>query len=734
MPFPHYHQLDSMDCGPTCLRMIAKYYGVNHSLQFLREQTYISREGVSMEGIINAAESIGFRTLGVRITITQLVEECPLPCILHWNKNHFVVCHKIEKKKGNYHFHIADPGSATSVIYTEKEFSKCWINTQVANKEAGLALLLEPSPEFYKESKGHASNKQQLSFFFKYLTPYKKELLQLIAGMIIASGLQLIVPFLTQALVDKGIKNSNLSLITLILIAQLLIFFGGLSVDFVRNRILLYTNTKINITLISDFLAKLTRLPLHFFDTKKIGDIMQRIGDHSRIESFLTGSSLTTFFSLVNFIVFSIVLAYYNWIIFALFVTGNSLYVIWIMFFMKFRRELDVKRFAQAAGEQSNLYQLITGMQDIKLNNSEDQKRWKWKQIQIKLFRISLQSLKVEQYQKLGSAFFNQTTNILITFIAARAVVSGNMTLGMMMSVTYIVGQLNAPIEQFISFARAFQDARISLERLNEIHQQKDEEQDISTKSKNLPVDQTIHINHLYFSYSGHDEDTVLSDINLTIPEKKITAIVGTSGSGKTTLIKLLLGFYSPQKGNIQIGNLPLEKINPHIWREKTGAVMQDGYIFSDTITENIAVGQHVIDQKRLQNAASIANIHEYIESLPLKYNTTIGIEGNGISQGQRQRILIARAVYKNPEYIFLDEATNALDANNEKGILDHLQSFYKGKTVVIVAHRLSTVKDADKIIVLNHGQIVEEGTHTELTQQKGFYYHLVKNQLELGL
>ena len=734
MQFPHYHQLDSMDCGPTCLRIISKYYGVSYSLQFLRERTYISREGVSMEGIINAAESIGFRTLGVRITTTQLVEECPLPCILYWNKNHFVVCHKIEKEKGSYHFHIADPGSATSVIYTEEEFSKCWINTQIADKEAGLALLLEPSPEFYKESKRNASNKQQLSFFFKYLTPYKKELLLLIAGMVIASGLQLIVPFLTQALVDKGIKNSNLSLITLILIAQLLIFFGGLSVDFVRNRILLYTNTKINITLISDFLAKLTKLPLHFFDTKKIGDIMQRIGDHSRIESFLTGSSLTTFFSLVNFIVFSVVLAYYNWIIFALFVTGNGLYVIWIMFFMKYRRELDVKRFAQAAGEQSNLYQLITGMQEIKLNNSEDQKRWKWKQIQIKLFRISLQSLKVEQYQKLGSAFFNQTTNILITFIAARTVVSGNMTLGMMMSVTYIVGQLNAPIEQFISFARAFQDARISLERLNEIHQQKDEEQDISTKSKDLPVDQTIRINHLYFSYSGHDEDTVLSDINLTIPEKKITAIVGASGSGKTTLIKLLLGFYSPQKGDIQVGNLSLEKINPHLWREKTGAVMQDGYIFSDTITENIAVGQHTIDQKRLQQAVSIANIKDYIESLPLKYNTTIGIEGNGVSQGQRQRILIARAVYKNPEYIFLDEATNALDANNEKGILEHLQSFYQGRTVIIVAHRLSTVKNADKIVVLNHGQIVEEGTHIELTKQKGFYYKLIKNQLELGI
>ncbi|WP_293669340.1 peptidase domain-containing ABC transporter [uncultured Parabacteroides sp.] len=734
MSFPRYRQLDSMDCGPTCLRMIAKYYGGSYSMQFLRERAYISREGVSMEGIINAAESIGFRTLGVRITVTQLIDECPLPCILHWNKNHFVVCHKIEKKKGINLFHIADPGTLTPVIYTEEEFSRCWINTEVGGKEAGLALLLEPSPEFYKMSKGHADSKQRLSFFFKYLTPYKKELFQLVAGMLVASGLQLIVPFLTQALVDKGIKNSNLNLITLILIAQLLIFLGGLSVDFVRNRILLYTNTKINITLISDFLAKLTRLPLHFFDTKKIGDIMQRIGDHSRIESFLTGSSLTTFFSLVNFIVFSFVLAYYNLIVFALFVAGNSLYVIWILFFMKYRRELDIKRFAQAAGEQSNLYQLITGMQEIKLNNSEDQKRWKWKQIQIKLFRISLQSLKVEQYQKLGSAFFNQTTNILITFMAARTVVSGEMTLGMMMSITYIVGQLNAPIEQFISFVRAFQDAQISLERLNEIHQQKDEEQDISTKANKLPEDQTIQINHLHFSYSGQEEDNVLADINLTIPEKKVTAIVGASGSGKTTLIKLLLGFYSPQKGDIRIGNLPLDTINPHLWREKTGAVMQDGYIFSDTITENIAVGQHTIDQERLQHAVSVANIKDYIESLPLKYNTTIGIEGNGVSQGQRQRILIARAVYKNPKFIFLDEATNALDANNEKGILEHLQSFYKGRTVIIVAHRLSTVKDADKIVVLDHGQIVEEGTHAELTLRKGVYYKLVKNQLELGL
>lgn len=734
MSFPYYRQLDSMDCGPTCLRMIAKYYGVSYSLQFLRECTYISKEGVSMEEIINAAESIGFRTLGVRITVTQLIDECPLPCILYWSKKHFVVCHKIRKKNGIYLFHIADPSTSCPIIYTEEEFSRCWINTQISGKEAGLALLLEPSPEFYKVSYKCNDKKYKLTFFYKYLTPYKKEFFKLLSGMGIGSGLQLIVPFLTQTLVDKGIKNSNLSLITLILIAQLLIFIGGLTVDFVRNRILLYTNTKINITLISDFLAKLTRLPLNFFDTKKIGDIMQRIGDHSRIESFLTGSSLITLFSLMNFIVFSVVLAYYNLIVFILFVAGNSLYVTWIMFFMKYRRELDIKRFVHAAGEQSNLYQLITGMQEIKLNNCEDQKRWKWKQIQIKLFRISLQSLKVEQYQKLGSAFFNQTTNILVTFIAARNVVLGDMTLGMMMSITYIVGQLNAPVEQFINFIRAFQDAKISLERLNEINQQQDEDDDISTKSNSLPNEHTIKINNLYFGYSGRDDENVLNDINLTIPEKKVTAIVGTSGSGKTTLIKLLLGFYSPQRGSILVGEHSLDSINPHLWRAQTGAVMQDGYIFSDTIAENIAVGQRTIDQERLQHAVSVAKIKEYIESLPLKYNTIIGVEGNGISQGQRQRILIARAVYKSPQYIFLDEATNALDANNERGILEHLRSFYKGRTVVIVAHRLSTIKSADKIVVLDHGQIVEEGTHTDLVQNKGIYYRLVKDQLELGL
>jgi len=723
-----YFQLDAMDCGPTCLRMIAKHYGRSYSLQGLREKSFLTREGVSMLGISEAAESIGFRTSGVRITYEQLRDEAVKPCILHWNQNHFVVCYKIKKGK----IYIADPASGL-VVYTEEEFKRCWISTKVNGEDTGTALLLEPGPEFYELEEERTAVKRDLRFFFRYLTPYKSQFVQLILGMVTASILQLILPFLTQSLVDTGIRDGNLSFITLILITQLVIFVGKLSVDFIRSWILLHMNTRINIALISDFLAKLMRLPLHFFDTKMIGDIMQRIGDHGRIESFLTGSSINTLFSFVNFIVFGFVLGYYDLTILALFLLGNGLYVAWILAFMRYRRELDIKRFAQAAGEQSNLYQLITGMQEIKLNNCETQKRWQWERIQVKLFKISMKGLALEQYQQIGSVFFNQTTNILISFLAARAVVEGQMTLGMMMSLSYIVGQLTSPIEQFITFARSFQDAKISLERLGEIHQREDEEQNISLKLKELPDDRTLKLENLSFSYDGADRDYVLENINLTIPENKVTAIVGASGSGKTTLIKLLLGFYEPNKGTIKLGETPLKHLNPHMWRSKTGSVMQDGFIFSDSIAGNIAAGQEVIDPERLRHAVTVANIRDFIDSLPLGYNTKIGMEGNGISQGQRQRMLIARAVYKNPEFIFLDEATNALDANNEKEIMEHLNEFYKGKTVVVVAHRLSTVRDADKIVVLDGGKIVEEGTHQELTSTRGKYYQLVKNQLELG-
>ena len=663
--FPHYIQLDSMDCGPTCLRMITKFYGRSYSLQYLREHAFITREGVSMLGISDAAEQIGFRTMGVRVTLEQLNTELPLPCILHWNQRHFVVCYKI--KNGKYY--IADPASKR-LVYEKEEFEHCWFSTQVEGKDTGTALLLEPGPEFYDREEDVKDKKRELSFFFRYLTPYKRELFQLILGMLTGSILQLIMPFLTQSLVDTGIRDSNLSFITLILIAQVVIFVAQLSVGFIRSWILLHMNTRINIALISDFLAKLMRLPLHFFDTKMVGDIMQRIGDHNRIESFMTGSSISALFSFVNFIVFGFVLAYYDLTILGLFLFGNGLYVAWVLAFMRYRRELDIKRFAQAAGEQSNLFQLVTGMQEIKLNNCETEKRWEWERIQVKLFKISIKGLALGQYQQLGSVFFNQTTNILISFTAARAVVSGEMTLGMMMSLTYIVGQLTAPIEQFIGFARSFQDAKISLERLGEIHQREDEEQTLALKVNALPDNKALQIEDVSFSYDGADRDYVLEHINLTIPQHKVTAIVGASGSGKTTLIKLLLGFYEPNKGNIKIGDLSLKNMNPHVWRARTGCVMQDGFIFSDSIAKNIAIGAEGIDKERLLHAVTVANIRDFIDSLPLGDNTKIGMEGNGVSQGQRQRILIARAVYKNPEFIFLDEATNALDANNEREIM----------------------------------------------------------------
>jgi len=724
--------------------MIAKHYGRSYTLQSLRERSFITREGVSMLGISEAAESIGFRTNGVKITVEQLKKEVPLPCILHWNQNHFVVLYKIQTRKlevgswklGNTSKHtkffIADPASG-KVVYNEEEFKRCWISTKTGEEDTGTALLLEPGPEFYDMEDEKKNRSRGLSYFFRYLMPYKKEFLQLILGMITASILQLIMPFLTQGLVDTGIRDSNLSFITLILIAQLVIFIARLSVDFIRSWILLHVNTRINIALISDFLAKLMRLPIRFFDTKMVGDIIQRIGDHGRIESFMTGSSISTLFSFVNFIVFGFVLAYYNLTILGLFLLGNGLYVVWILAFMKYRRELDIKRFSQAAAEQSNLFQLITGMQEIKLNNCETEKRWQWERIQVKLFKISIKGLALEQYQQLGSVFFSQTTNIFISFIAARAVVGGDMTLGMMMSLTYIVGQLSSPIEQFIGFARSFQDAKISLERLGEIHQKEDEEQNQKLGTVNLPTNKTLRIEGLSFSYDGADRDYVLDNVNLSIPEKKVTAIVGASGSGKTTLIKLLLGFYPPNKGTIKLGDIPLQNINPHVWRARTGSVMQDGFIFSDTIAKNIAVSDEHIDKDKLLHAVTVANIRDFIDSLPLGYNTKIGMEGNGISQGQRQRILIARAVYKNPEFIFLDEATNALDAKNEKEIMEHLHRFYIGRTVVVVAHRLSTVKDADNIVVLDKGKIAEEGTHQELTASRGIYYQLVKNQLELG-
>lgn len=729
--FPHYTQLDTMDCGPSCLRMIAQYYGKSYTLETLRERCFITREGVSLLGISEAAESIGMRTIGVKVTLSQLAEEAVLPCIIHWNQNHFVVLYKVDKDwRGGRRFHVSDPASRR-LAYDEAEFRKCWISSK--EEETGTALLLEPGPDFKDMEDEARPARRDLLFFARYLYPYKSQFVQLMLGMLVGSGLQMIFPFLTQSLVDVGIHSSDLSFVTMILTAQLVLFVSQLSVGFIRSWIMLHVNSRIDISLISDFLIKLMKLPLRYFDTKMTGDIMQRIGDHARIKTFLMGNSINIIFSLFNFVLFGAILGYYSITILGIFLLGNSIYVMWVLFFMKYRRQLDAKRFNLAAGEQSKLIQLVQGMQEIKLNNCERQKRWEWERIQVKLFKVSIKGLQIGQLQQLGTLFFSQTTSFLLTFIAAKSVIDGSMTLGMMMSLTYIIGQVSAPVSEFIGFAQAYQDARISLERLNEVHRRKDEEKDITAKLNTMPESSNVRFEHVTFSYSGADRDYALDDVSLTLPEHKVTAVVGASGSGKTTLVKLILGFYQPNKGVVKIGEAPVSLINPHVWRSKTGSVMQDGYIFSDTIARNIAVSSEHVDQERLRHAVKVANIEEYINSLPLGYETKIGMEGNGLSQGQRQRLLIARAVYKNPDFIFLDEATNALDANNEKVIMENMNEFYKGKTVLIVAHRLSTVRNADNIIVLDKGKIIEQGTHEELTSKRGAYYNLIKNQLELG-
>jgi len=725
--FPHIKQHDAMDCGPACLAMVAKYYGKVYTLQGLREKSFITRQGVSMLGISDAAEAIGLRTLGARLTYEQLLEEAPLPCIAHWQQRHFVVVYKITRDR----VWVADPGHGL-LTYTREEFCRSWASTRVGGQDQGVCLLLEPTPEFYAQ-KDEKSDRSRFSFLFQYLRPYKKFLWQLFIGLLFGTLLQLIFPFLTQAIVDKGINNQDISFVYLVLIAQLTLFVSQTAVEFIRSWIYLHLSTRINLSLISDFLIKLLKLPIGFFDTKMIGDIMQRIGDHSRIESFLTGSVLNIVFAFVNLVVFGVVLAIYNVSIFIIFLVASTAYIGWVVIFMKKRRDLDFKRFAQMAENQSNLYQLITGIQEIKLNNCERRKRWEWERIQARLFKTSVKGLTLNQMQSSGSGFINQLKNILISFIAAKAVIDGQMTLGMMMAVQYIIGQLNAPIQQLIGLLHSAQDAKISLERLAEIHLKKDEENPDDPGLGELPAERGLSIKGLSFQYEGPHSEMVLKDLDLVIPQSKITAVVGVSGSGKTTLVKLLLGFYQPTAGEIRVGERSLGAFSQGMWRSQCGVVMQDGFIFSESIARNVAVGDEVIDKERLHYAVRMANIDDFIEGLPLGYNTKIGMEGHGLSQGQKQRLLIARCIYKNPEYLFFDEATNALDAQNERVIINNLGEFFQGRTVVIVAHRLSTVKNADQIVVLEKGSIVELGSHAELIARQGSYFHLVKDQLELG-
>ncbi|MCF8221930.1 MAG: peptidase domain-containing ABC transporter [Bacteroidales bacterium] len=728
MSFPFERQADAMDCGPACLCMVARFHGRRFSLSDLRERSYITREGVSFLGISEAAESLGFRTLGVRIPANKLFEETPLPCIVHWEQKHFVVVYKVKKDT----VYVADPAKG-KVTYTRREFENKWAMSEANGEKVGLVLILQPNPEFYEQEDAQKKTGSGFAFMMRYVRLYRKYFFQIILGLIIGSIIQLLFPFLTQSVIDIGINTNDLGFIYLILFAQLALVVGRMSVEFIRGWLLLHISTRVNVAIVSGFLFKMMSLPMAYFDKKLSGDILQRIEDNQRIESFLSNTSLSVLFSFVNLVIFGIVLAIYDINILLIFIAGTALYITWVAIFMKPRARLDHTRFKQLSDNNATLIDIISGMQEIKLTQSETSKRWNWENIQASLFKTRVKAMSLSQYQLAGGRLINEATNVLITIVAASAVLSGSMTLGMMLAVQFIIGQLNIPVNQMVVFFRTAQDARMSLDRLSEVQSGVSEEDESQMRVKNLPDNRSIYINDLSFQYEGPRSPYVLKDIDIIIPENKITAIVGTSGSGKTTLLKLILGFYDPVEGDIMVGDTNLRNLSLRTWRNSVGVVMQDGYIFPDTIANNIAPGLEVIDRDRLLKAVEIANISDFVDSLPLGLNTKIGHNGQGISQGQRQRILIARAIYKNPEYLFFDEATNSLDAANEKRIVNSLDEFFSGKTVMIIAHRLSTVRNADNIVVLDKGKIIETGSHNELIRKKGAYFNLVRDQLELG-
>ncbi len=730
--FPVFSQLDTRDCGPACLRMVSKYYGRTYSVFSLREKTHIAKDGVSLTDLGEASETIGMKSLIVKVSLSELKKENPTPFIAHWNQSHYVVVYGFKNNK----VIVGDPAVGKLLYYTEKDFLKSWASTLYEGEQAGIALLLETTPDFYiyQDVMANGSNKKlSFGYLLGYLRPHQYSLWQIAFGLLAGSLLGLLFPLLTQNVVDVGVNTKNISFIFIILMAQFSLSIGRLFIELIRGWILLYLTAKLNLSLLSGFLLKLVRLPIAFFDSRRTADLLQRMQDNQRIQNLLSTSSLSILFSLLNFLIFGFLLSYYNLTIFGVFLLCSVLYFSWISIFLGQRKKLDYQRFQQYSTNQGQLLEMLSGMQSIKLHNAETLKRWEWERLQAKNFRLQIKSNTLEQYQQAGGTIINESMQIIITFLSAKAVIDGQMTLGMMLSVQYLIGQLSSPIHQFIQFIKEFQDAQISLERLNEVQSQPAEDEQ-KVLVNYLPEQKSIFFDAVTFQYEGASSPKVLDNISLRIPEGKVTAIVGESGSGKTTLLKLLLKFYKPIQGDIRIGSLPLENINSKEWRKLCGTVMQDGYIFSDTINQNICMTEESFMYEKVKNATKTAEIHSFIENLPLGYYTKIGAEGTGLSGGQKQRILLARAIYRNPTYLFLDEATSSLDANTEKAIIDNLERFYQGKTVVIIAHRLSTVMHADQIVVLNKGKIVEVGTHSELAANKqGMYFELVKNQLTLG-
>ena len=728
MGFHFCRQRDSMSCGVACLQMVCRHYGNHIDQGTLADMCMPTHEGVSLYSIMQTAEKLGLKATAMRIPVKEL-DGGALPCILHWNQNHFVVLYKIRKQEK---FYVADPGKGL-VCYSTEEFSRHWVSSALEGEERGIVMLLKPTDRFETTSTAARNDKKRpFRFLFNYVLQYRNQFALIIAGLLLGCILQLIMPFLTQAIVDIGIKYKDIEFIWMILLGELFIITGSTATDFIRRWLLLHISMRINISLVSDFFIKLLQLPMSFFDTKLTGDLLQRIEDHSRVQQFLTGQVLNIVFSSLSFVIFGIVLFIYNGLIFIVFIFGSIAYGLWISSFLRRRKVLDYELFEQQAINHNRTYQFITSIQEIKLQNCEQRRRWEWEDTQADLFEIQLKSMKLQQTQEAGSIFINEVKNIVITVFAATAVINGEITLGAMLAIQYIVGQLNSPVEQLMAFIYSLQDVKISLERIHEIHEGRNED-DKENLKKAFEGDKSIHIGSLHFEYDPHALKPTLDDISFDIPAGKVTAIVGASGSGKTTLIKLMLGYYPALSGHITIAGHDIREYNLKWWRKQCGVVMQDGVIFSESIARNIAVDDGEIDIDRLEQAATIAHIHDFIMGLPLKYNTIIGQDGVGLSQGQKQRILIARAVYKDPDFIFLDEATNALDAKNERAIVENLDQFYRGRTVVVVAHRLSTVKNADQIIVVDKGKVVECGNHTSLIKLRGAYYNLVKNQLELG-